>query len=100
MCNVFVPTSFCNNPGFQCMFLQRVRIFISTKMKHSWLRQVLYFRTLSIVLYLSKTCSVYFSKHSVSETGFCLRLQVKPTQLGPMDKANFSLRRLKGCVVF
>jgi hypothetical protein len=24
---------------------------------------------------------VYFSKHNVSETGFCLRLQVKPTLL-------------------
>jgi hypothetical protein len=24
---------------------------------------------------------VYISKHNVSETGFCLRLQVKPTQL-------------------
>jgi hypothetical protein len=30
---------------------------------------------------------VYFSKHDVSETEFCLRLQVKPTQLGPTDRA-------------
>jgi hypothetical protein len=35
---------------------------------------------------------VYFSKHNVSETGFCLRLQVKPTQLGPIDRANPYLR--------
>jgi hypothetical protein len=35
-------------------------------------------------LYL-KFRSVYLSKHSVSETGFCLRLQVRPTQLGPID---------------
>jgi hypothetical protein len=28
---------------------------------------------------------VYFSKHSVSDTGFCLRLQVKPTKFGPID---------------
>jgi hypothetical protein len=34
-------------------------------------------------LYL-KHRPIYFSKH-VSETGFCLRLQVKPTQLGPID---------------
>jgi hypothetical protein len=31
---------------------------------------------------------VYISKHNVSETAFCLRLQVKPTQLGPMDRAS------------
>jgi hypothetical protein len=34
---------------------------------------------------------VYFSKHNVSETGFCLRLQVKPTQLGPVDRATHYL---------
>jgi hypothetical protein len=31
---------------------------------------------------------LYFSKHNVSETGFCLRLHVKPTQLGPIDGAS------------
>jgi hypothetical protein len=35
---------------------------------------------------------VYFSKHNVSETGLCLRLQVKPTQLGPIDRASPHLR--------
>jgi hypothetical protein len=30
---------------------------------------------------------VSLSKHNVSETGFCLRLQVRPTQLGPVDRA-------------
>jgi hypothetical protein len=35
---------------------------------------------------------VYFSKHNVSETGFCLRLQVKPTELGPIDRASPYLR--------
>jgi hypothetical protein len=35
---------------------------------------------------------VYFSKHNVSETGFCLRLQVKPTQLGTIDRASPYLR--------
>jgi hypothetical protein len=38
---------------------------------------------------LSLKCRpVYISKHNVSETGFCLRLQVKPTQLGPIDRAS------------
>jgi hypothetical protein len=54
--------------------------------------QILDFWTLSIVLSLSKTRPVYFSKHNVSEIGFCLRLQVKPTQLGPIDGANPYLR--------
>jgi hypothetical protein len=31
---------------------------------------------------------VYLSKHNVLETGFCLHLQVKPTQLGPIDRAS------------
>jgi hypothetical protein len=30
---------------------------------------------------------VYILKHNVSETGFCFRLQVKLTQLGPIDTA-------------
>jgi hypothetical protein len=35
---------------------------------------------------------IYFSKHNVSETGLFLRLQVKPTQLGPVDRASPYLR--------
>jgi hypothetical protein len=32
--------------------------------------------------------TVYISKHKVSETEFYLRLQVKPTPLGPIDRAS------------
>jgi hypothetical protein len=32
--------------------------------------------------------SCLYSKHNVSETGFCPRLQVKPTLLGPIDTAS------------
>jgi hypothetical protein len=35
---------------------------------------------------------VYISKPNVSETGFYLRPQVKPTQLGPIDRASPHLR--------
>jgi hypothetical protein len=57
--------------------------------EHTYYAQLLCFWTLSIVLSLSKKHRpVYFSKHNVSETGFCLRLQVKPTQLGPIDRAS------------
>jgi hypothetical protein len=49
---------------------------------------ILCFWTLSIVLSLSKNHPVYFSRHNVLETGFCLCLQVKPTQLGPIDRAS------------
>jgi hypothetical protein len=40
------------------------------------LTQLLCFFTLPIILFLFKT-------HNVSKTGFCLRLQVEPSQLGP-----------------
>jgi hypothetical protein len=39
-------------------------------------------------LFIKKHRPVYFSKHNVSETEFCLRLQIKPTQLGPIDRAS------------
>jgi hypothetical protein len=32
--------------------------------------------------------AVYIIKHNVSDTGSCLRLQVKPTQLGQTDRAS------------
>jgi hypothetical protein len=34
---------------------------------------------------------VFYLKREVSETGFCLRLQVGPTYLGPMYIASFCL---------
>jgi hypothetical protein len=39
--------------------------------------QILRFWTLSIVLFLSETLSCLCLKNRVSETGLCLRLQVK-----------------------
>jgi hypothetical protein len=51
--------------------------------------QLLSFWTLSIVLFLVKV-------HNVSKTGFCLRLQVQPTQLGPIDRASPYLRTPAG----
>jgi hypothetical protein len=45
--------------------------------------QMLCFWTLSIFLPLSKKPPIYITKHNVSETGFCLRFQVKSAQLGP-----------------
>jgi hypothetical protein len=35
---------------------------------------------------------VFQLKHSISETGFCLHLQVEPTQLVPIDRAGLCLR--------
>jgi short-subunit dehydrogenase involved in D-alanine esterification of teichoic acids len=51
------------------------------------------------VIYL-KHRPVYISKHNVSETGFCLRLQVKATQLGPIDMASPYLRTKRFITVF
>jgi hypothetical protein len=42
---------------------------------------------------LLKHTPLYISKYNVSATGLWLRRQVKPTQLGPIDKASPYLRR-------
>jgi hypothetical protein len=44
----------------------------------------------SSCLELNPSC-LYF-KHNVLETGFCLRLKVKPTLLGPIDRTSPYLR--------
>jgi hypothetical protein len=36
---------------------------------------------------------VFIFQNNVSETGFCLRLQVEPTQLGPIDRDSPYLSR-------
>jgi hypothetical protein len=55
--------------------------------------QILCFSTLSIILSLSKNRPVYFSKHNVSETGFCLHLQVKPDK----DKTRDNVQKHNIC---
>jgi hypothetical protein len=37
-------------------------------------------------------CPASYLKYDFSETAFCLRLQVEPTQLGPVDIASLCLR--------
>jgi hypothetical protein len=37
---------------------------------------------------------VFISKHNVSDTEFCPRLQVEPTKLGPIDRTSPDLRTL------
>jgi hypothetical protein len=39
-------------------------------------------------VFIQKHRLVYITKHNVSETGLSLRLQVKSTQLGPIDRAS------------
>jgi hypothetical protein len=39
-------------------------------------------------VFIQKRRPVYFSKNNVSETGFHPCLQVKPTHLGPIDRAS------------
>jgi hypothetical protein len=53
------------------------------------------------LVFMQKHRHVYFSKHNVSETGFCLRLQVKhTTQLDLIDRASPYLRSGLRNVVF
>jgi hypothetical protein len=54
--------------------------------------QILCLWTLSIGLSLYENRPVFSSEHSVSETGFCLRLQVQHTQLNPINRASPYLR--------
>jgi hypothetical protein len=37
---------------------------------------------------------IYYLKHNISETGFCLGLHVESTQLGPIYRASLSGQRL------
>jgi hypothetical protein len=39
---------------------------------------------------------VFYLKHNVSETGFCLRLHVETTQIGAVGRANLSRRTAVG----
>jgi hypothetical protein len=55
--------------------------------------QILCFWTLSIALF-------FYLKYNVSETGFCLRVQVESTQLDPIDRYSPYLRRLDSVSVF
>jgi hypothetical protein len=47
--------------------------------------------TIKIVHIIHPDCPPHL-KHSVSETGFCLRIQVELTQLGPKDIVSLSPR--------
>jgi hypothetical protein len=40
------------------------------------------------LVFCLKCRPAYISEYNVSETGFYLRLQVKPTLLGPIDRAS------------
>jgi hypothetical protein len=44
------------------------------------------------IMFISKTSSCLCFKTQRSETGFCLRLQVKPTKFGSIDRASHYLR--------
>jgi hypothetical protein len=62
-----------------------------------WLKTLLHMKVLlsvniTITIMDIIHCPVFYSKHNVSETAFCLNLQVEPAQLGPIDRASFCLR--------
>jgi hypothetical protein len=47
---------------------------------------IMFLDIINRLVFCLKCRPVYISKHNVSETGFCLRPQVKPTQLGSIDR--------------
>jgi hypothetical protein len=88
-----------------CIFLRAQRcsdLYVDPTQQHMWRRRPLdvqEFRENTAHLYkyyvsgrypscfYLKHRSVYISKHNVSQTGFCLRLTVKPTQSRPIDRS-------------
>jgi hypothetical protein len=74
--------------AFNCkhklQFLNRIEIKFYAEYTTFSVLHILYSWTLSIVLSLSKM----LTKYNVSEIEFYLRPQVKPTQLGPIDRAS------------
>jgi hypothetical protein len=57
------------------------------KVSHSELAES-YKYTLTITILDNIHRPVFYLKHNVSEIGFCLRFQVEPTQLSPIDRAS------------
>jgi hypothetical protein len=58
---------------------------LCTDFKIYFWAQILCSWTLSIVLSLSKNTVLFIFQNSVSDTGFCLRLQVKPPVIGTIS---------------
>jgi hypothetical protein len=70
------------------------RIFCLRKGKEYENREItqLTYLLLHILCCWTYSSPCFYLKHNVSETRFCLRLQVEPTQLGPIDRASPYLR--------
>jgi hypothetical protein len=94
--NVFLPLHYCIQDASwrQGCFLRRFRSFeyrhyikksIFPRSKRFWLRF-----TKQIIVGLD----IFYSKLNISETGFCLRFQVEPTHLDPVDKDSLISRHL------
>jgi hypothetical protein len=52
----------------------------------------MFLNIIHLPVFIQKHRSAYISKHNVSENGFRLRLQVKPTQFGLINRASPYLR--------
>jgi hypothetical protein len=52
------------------------------------------FVTILITILDNIRSPVFYLKYDVSKAGFCLRLQVKPTQVGPIVRASLGRHRL------
>jgi hypothetical protein len=71
----------------------RFTSFIRSKSVWGWyLSTNIIFLDIILVLSLSKSTVLFIFQNNVSETGFGLRLQVKPIQLGPIGRASPYLR--------
>jgi hypothetical protein len=103
MKHIYVSTGNCYillENGFEESFLNaKFFFFCSFVLQSSFCEAILkiiimFLDIIHCLVFYLKCRPVYISKHNVSETGFYLRPQVKPTQLGPLDRANPYLRTL------
>jgi hypothetical protein len=72
--------------GFSLVNHHRTDDFKKRNMSSDAFRTIEQFGNTNIML-LDIIQHPIFVKNNVLETGFCLRLQVKPSQLGPVDRA-------------
>jgi hypothetical protein len=75
-----------------CIF--RDGVFVDTKqclyarIIHDDDAKILGYKSIAFVIWGIIRRTAFYLKHSFSETGFCLRIQVESVQLGPTDRAS------------
>jgi hypothetical protein len=86
-----------NNSIIKIQILQVIRYFSHSRFLRSIGSWRCYISTTITILYIIQL-TVFYLKHNISETKFCLRLQVVTTQLASVHRATLSLDRTEASV--